>query len=106
MDEWDRIERLTHAVGRCVAVFLPVWIVLLGVLPFATGLGPLACLSLATLVAVAAVVVVERRRARRRAAPSGEAARERRPMSAPAAVALTLGVVVLLVYILFVIRAG
>ncbi len=92
------------------AVGLPVWILLLWLLPL-SGMGPLPCLTLATALAVVAVVLVERRRARRlRAAGDGEAAaspRGRRgPMSAPAAVALTLGVVALLVYVLFVIRAA
>jgi hypothetical protein len=87
-------------------VFLPVWIVLLGVLPFATGLGPLACLSLATLAAAAVVVVVERRRARRAARPAGGPPAPRRPMSALTAVGLTLGAVALLIYVIFVLRSA
>ena len=87
-------------------MFLPVWIVLLGVLPFATGLGPLACLSLATLLAAAAVVVVERRRARHESRPAGAPHARRRPMSALTAAGLTLGAVVLLVYLIFVLRSA
>jgi hypothetical protein len=91
-------------------VFLPLWIVLLGVLPFATGLGPLACLSLATLAAAAAVVVVERRRARRAARPATRPAdgppAPRRPMGALTAAGLTLGAVVLLIYVIFVLRSA
>lgn len=97
-------------MGRAAAVGIPVWIVLLAVLP-ATGLGPLPCLSLATLLAAGAVVLAERRRSRRlraeRDAP-GEPLRrgERGPMAASTAVGLTLGAVALLVYVLFVIRAA
>ncbi len=87
-------------------VFLPVWIVLLGVLPYLTGMGPLACLSLATLVAVAAVVLVERRRSRREARPAGAPAAARRPMGALTAAGLTLGVVVVLAYVVFVLRSA
>ena len=89
-------------------MFLPIWIVLLATVPFATGLGPLACLSIATLVAAAAVVLVERRRARREPAPGpgpGQR-REKRPMSALTAAGLTLGGVLLVVYVIFVLRAG
>ena len=82
-----------------------MWLVLLGVLPPATGLGPLACLSLATLLAAGAVVVVERRRARREARPAGSPPAPRRPMSALTAAGLTLGAVALLVYVLFVLRS-
>jgi hypothetical protein len=87
-------------------VFLPVWIVLLGVLPYATGLGPLACLSLATLLAAAVVVLVERRRERAEARPAGGPPPARRPMSALTAAGLTLGAVVLLIYVVFVIRSA
>ena len=87
-------------------MFIPAWIVLLGVLPFATGLGPLACLSFATLLAVAAVVLVERRRARREARPAGDPRPARRPMSALTGAGLTLGAVALLVYVVFVLRSA
>jgi hypothetical protein len=87
-------------------VFLPTWIVLLAVLPFATGLGPLACLSLATLVAAAAVVAVERRRSRKAAQPAGGPPAPRRPMSALSAAGLTLGAVALVVYVIFVLRSA
>ena len=109
MDDFDQIERVTRLVGRTAAVGIPTWIVLLAVLPF-TGLGPLACLSLATLLTGALVVVVERRRSRRGEAEATEAgtgtARARRPMSPLTAAALTLGGVALLAYIVFVIRAA
>jgi hypothetical protein len=61
------------------------------------------------VLAVAAIVVAERRRTRRAAGATadGELRRgERAPMSALTAAALTLGVVVLLVYVVFVIRAA
>jgi hypothetical protein len=76
------------------------------VLPFATGLGPLACLSLATLLSAAAVVVVERRRARREAHPAGGPPPTRRPMSALTGAGIALGVVALLVYVIFVLRSA
>ena len=106
MDDFDQIERVTRLVGRSAAVGIPTWIVLLALLPL-TGLGPLPCLSLATLLAGALVVVVERRRSRReRAEASPGAGRPRRPMSALTAALLTLGGVALLVYVVFVIRAA
>ncbi len=87
---------------------IPVWLLLLLLLPL-SGLGPLPCLSIATVLAVAAIVLAERRRTRRAAGATtdGELRRgERAPMSALTAAALTLGVVVLLVYVVFVIRAA
>jgi hypothetical protein len=76
------------------------------VLPCGTGLGPLACLSLATLLAAAVVVLVERRRGRREARPAGGPPAERRPMGALAGAGIALGVVVLIVYVIFVLRSG
>ncbi|HTI34661.1 MAG TPA: hypothetical protein VL422_13360 [Miltoncostaea sp.] len=75
-------------------------------LPFATGLGPLACLSLATLVAAGAVVLVERRRARREARPAGGPPPTRRPMGALTGAGIALGAVALLVYVIFVLRSA
>jgi cobalamin synthase len=108
VDDFDQIERLTRRVGRAAAVGIPVWIVLLALLPF-SGLGPLPCLTIATLGAVVTIVLAERRRTRRIAgAAAGDELRrgERAPMSAATAAALTLGAVVLLVYVVFVIRAA
>jgi len=107
MDDFDQIEHVTRLVGRTAAVGVPTWIVLLAVLPF-TGLGVLACLSLATLLAGVVVVVVERRRSRRgeAARPAAGAPRARRPMSPLTAALLTLGGVALLVYVVFVLRAA
>ncbi len=87
-------------------MFLPVWIVLLGVLPYVTGLGALGCLSLATLGAAVVVVVVERRRSRREARPADGPPPTRRPMGPLTAAGLTLGAVVLLIYVVFVLRAS
>ncbi len=96
-------------MGRAALVGVPVLIVLLAALPF-TGLGVLPCLSLAVRLAVAAVVLVERRRtarAEREASPAGVAARgERAPMSAVTGAGIALGVVVVLVYVVFVVRAA
>jgi hypothetical protein len=113
LDDFDRIERVTRLVGRSALVGFPVWILLLALLPL-TGMGVLPCLLGATVLTAAAVVVVERRRARRATAAGDAAATgdhgappgRRRPMSAPAAVALTLGAVVLLAYVVLVIRAA
>ena len=107
MDDFEQVERVTRLVGRSAAVGIPTWIVLLALLPL-TGMGPLPCLSLATLLAGALVVVVERRRSRRgeRAEASPGAVRPRRPMGALTAALLTLGGVALLVYVVFVIRAA
>ena len=52
------------------------------------------------------VVLIERRRARRDAPQPAGAPRERRPMSALTAAGLTLGAVVLVVYVVFVLRAA
>ena len=85
---------------------MPTWIVLLAALPF-TGLGVLACLTLATALAIAVVIVAERMRGRGpRAAGEPRAGGRFRSMSPLAAAGLTLGVVALLVYVVFVIRAG
>ncbi|MGD9570457.1 MAG: hypothetical protein AB7V62_01055 [Thermoleophilia bacterium] len=86
---------------------------LLFLLPF-TGMGPLPCLTLATFLTAGLVVWAERRRGRRlREAAAGDDGAEaggprpaRGPMSAGTAVALTLGAVALLVYVIFVIRAA
>ena len=55
-DDIDQIERLTRRVARGAVVGVPTWIVLLALLPF-TGLGVVACLALATGLAIVAVVV-------------------------------------------------
>jgi hypothetical protein len=94
---------------RGAAVAVPVWIALLGLLPF-TGLGVGACLLLATAGAAVAVLLTERLLAGRAREADGREApgrrRARRRMGAPAAVALTLGVVLLVVYVIFVLRAA
>jgi hypothetical protein len=77
--------------------------VLLGALPF-TGLGPEACLTIATALAVAAIVLAERRQGRREA--EGRRPRRRRAMGALAAAGLTLAAVAVLAYAIFVIRAA
>ena len=103
---FDQVERITNRVLRGAAVGVPVWIVLLGLLPF-TGLGVAACLLGATAVAVAAMVVAERAHARRAAPPEHAGARgPRRRMSPLAAAAITLGAVLLVVYVIFVLSAG
>jgi hypothetical protein len=76
------------------------------VLPF-TGLGVVACLTLATALAVGAVLGAERLRPRGgRPADEPRAPRPRRSMSPLAAVALTLGGVVVLIYVVWVISTA
>ena len=111
LDEFDQIQRVTQRVVRGALVGIPTWLVLLLLFPL-TGLGVLPCLLGATIVTIAVVVLAERRHRRRHAdadAGGGDArtvARTRKPMSALTAVALTLGGVALLAYVLFVIRAA
>jgi uncharacterized iron-regulated membrane protein len=88
------------------AVGIPTWILLLFLFPF-TGLGPLLCLTAATLVTAGVVVWNERRRVRgddggRAPAPDSP----RAPMGALAGAGIAVGVVVVLVYVIFVIRAA
>ena len=95
-------------VGRMAAIGFPVWILLLFLFPF-TGLGPLLCLTGATLVTAGVLVWTERRRSRRggdedRDAEVPEAPRA--PMGALAGAGIAMGVVVLLVYVIFVIRSA
>lgn len=96
-------------IGRLVAIALPVFVVLLIALPF-TGMGAVGCLSAAILLTGATVWWAERRRARRlgaarAAAAQGETA-YRQPMGPLTAAALTLGGVLLLIYVILVIRAA
>lgn len=113
MDDFDDVERITRAFVRwartALVVGLPLWLLLLLVMP-RTGLSPLAALSASTVLAGGVVVVAERvRRARiGRAAADAEvrprgAPRARRPMSAGAAVLLTLAGVAAVVYVLFIV---
>lgn len=91
---------------RAAAVGVPTWVVLLAALP-ATGLGVGACLALATLGAVVAIVLAGRMRGgRARTEGDADAPRPRRAIGPLAAVALTLGAVALLAYVVFVIRAA
>ena len=113
LDDFDQIERVTRMVGRAALVGVPVWIVLLALLPL-TGMGVLPCLFGATALAVVAIVVAERRRARRlvaaeaRGEPGEPELRrgERRPMSPLVAAALTLAAVGFAAYIILVLRAA
>jgi hypothetical protein len=76
------------------------------VLPF-TGLGVVACLTLATALAVGAVLGAERLRPRGdRPAAEPAPPRRRRSMSPLAAAALTLGAVVVLIYVIWVISTA
>jgi hypothetical protein len=107
MDEFDRMERLTRRVGRAAVVGVPSWILLLWVVPL-TGLGVLGSLLAASALESGAVVAVDRRDARRARRPASAPGRERpRPRVTPgAAVALTLGAVALLAYVIWVASAA
>jgi uncharacterized iron-regulated membrane protein len=89
------------------AVGIPTWILLLFLFPF-SGLGPLLCLTGATLVTAAVVVWSERRRGRDAEDGGGQQEPDapRAPMGALAGAGIAVGVVVLLVYVIFVIRAA
>ncbi len=90
-------------VGRAAALGVPVWLVLLLLLPL-TGMGPLACMSGATLLTAGAVVWADRRSRRRGPeADDGPPDGARTPMSPLAAAGLTLAGVALLAYVIFVI---
>ena len=86
---------------------IPTWIFLLFLLPF-TGLGVLACLLGASGLTTGVVIWAERRHTRRDGAEATSASTvpHRRPLGPLAAAGLTLGAVVLVAYILFVIRAA
>ena len=111
MDDFDDVDRITRAVahwGRWgLVVGFPVWLVLLVLVP-RVGLGAIGSLALSTLAASIVVVAAERVGRRRAGAPDAagtpaRAPRRRRPMSAPVAVALTLGGVVLVAYVVFIV---
>jgi hypothetical protein len=104
-DDFDQVERITGRVLRGAAVGVPVWILLLALLPF-TGLGVMACLLGATAVAVAAVVAAERVHARRATPRRAGARGPRRRMSPLAAAGITLAAVLVVVYVIFVLSAG
>lgn len=57
---FDRADRWTGRVARGLAVGVPVWLVLLLVLPLGFGLGPMPSLILATILAIAITEVIER----------------------------------------------
>lgn len=58
--QFDRADRWTGRVARGMAVGVPVWLVLLLVMPLGFGLGPMPSLILATILAIAITEVVER----------------------------------------------
>lgn len=111
MEDFEDVERITrtfvHWSKWSLIVGLPIWLVLLVVVP-ASGLGAIGSLSLSTLLAAGAVVLAERRLGRRTdpagEAPRGGARRRRRaPMSPVRAVFLTLVAVVAAIYVIFII---
>lgn len=111
MEDFEDVERITHTFVHWskwgLIVGLPIWLVLLVVVP-ASGLGAIGSLSLSTLLAAGAVVLAERRLGRRtgragEAPQVGGRRRERAPMSPVRAVFLTLVGVVAVIYVVFII---
>lgn len=117
MSDFEDVDRITarflHWARPGLLVGLPVWLVLLLMVP-GTGLGPMPSLALSTLLTVGVVVAAER--LWRRLAPAGRAAEtpeadgreagvpaRKRPMSPLLAVLLTLGGVALFVYVIFIV---
>ena len=117
MSDFDHVDRITarflHWARPALLVGLPVWLVLLLLVPN-TGLGPMSSLALSSAVALGVVVAAER--LWRRSAParrgteasegirpeSGRPARKT-PMSPLLAVVLTLAGVALFVYVIFIV---
>ena len=91
-------------MARGAVVGVPTWIVLLALLPF-TGLGVVACLALATGLAIVVVVVAERLRRDGRGGQVPRRDRPRRAMSPLAAAGLTLLAVAIVAYVIFVISS-
>ena len=105
LPEFDWIDGIKARVGRAAAIGIPIWLVLLFLFPF-TGMGALPCMMGATLITAGVVLWADRRRERRaRAEGAGErrADAPRRPMGPLTAAALTLGGVLLVAYVLFII---
>lgn len=117
MSDFDHVDHVTarflHWARPALLVGLPVWLVLLLLVP-TTGLGPMPSLALSSAVAIGVVVAVERlwrRLAPQRRGPevpagdrhaAGRPARKR-PMSPLLAVVLTLAGVALFVYVIFIV---
>lgn len=112
-DDVARItERFVHWAKWSLVVGLPLWLVLLVLVP-RTGLGAIGSLSLATLITALVVVWAERVGGRLRGhrdgavIPQEEGApvrrRARGPMSATKAVLLTLAGVAVFAYLIFII---
>ena len=81
---------------------IPTWILLLLLLPL-SGAGVLPCFFGASLLAAGVVIWADRRHARREGGATPRPAdTPRSPMSPLAAAGLTLGAVVLVLYIVFV----
>jgi hypothetical protein len=111
LQDFEDVERITRAFVYwskwALIVGLPIWLVLLVVVP-RSGLGLMASLGLSTLLAAGAVLLAERQWGRGPAPAGGEQGpvprrrRERRPMSPLRAVVLTLASVVLVIYVIFI----
>jgi hypothetical protein len=112
MEDFEDVERITRAFVHwskwSLIAGLPIWLVLLVVVP-ATGLGSIGSLALSTLLAAAAVVLAERRWGRRSDAGGDTSqagprrVRDKGPMSPLRAVFLTLAAVVAVIYVIFII---
>ena len=105
----DKLDRVSWRVARCFALGLPVWLLLLLVLPaFIPFLNPLSGLLLATFGAGLALWAMERRVSRRRraaeAGPEAPDAAARRSGSARLVIAGAIALFV--IYGVVVIFAG
>ena len=104
----DKLDRVSWRVARCFALGLPVWLLLLLVLPaFIPFLNPLSGLLLATFGAGLALWAMERRVSRRRraadAAPDAPDAPRR---SGSARLVIAGAIAVFVIYGVVVIFAG
>jgi uncharacterized iron-regulated membrane protein len=86
-------------------VGIPVWLVLLLLLPL-TGQGALTCLTGATALSAGVAIWNERRHSRGREPEAPLGAPARRQIGPLGIAGLTLGAVVFLAYVLFVIRSA
>ena len=117
MSDFDHVDHITarfiHWARPALLVGLPVWLVLLLLVPN-TGLGPMSSLALSTAVVIGVVIATERlwrrvapaRRGQEAPAadrPEAAGAGRKRPMSPLLAVVLTLAGVAVFVYVIFIV---
>lgn len=103
--EWDRIERLTRRVGRFIPAFLVAWFLVLLVLGAVLGVSA-PVFVLGTALAGLLAWRIERRWTAYRDRDSGASAaapdRRRKPLGPVPALAIGAGVMLLIVYVIWV----